>query len=106
MTVGAAGAGAAGAGETGGFGGGAVIVEAFRAEDQLTIRITNPGTLNGNRESCGIGVSNSFERLRLLFGDRVRFDLWESATQEVRCEIVIPSRAKASALKEPSAVIP
>jgi hypothetical protein len=82
--------------------GGAVTVEVFKPAEDLTIRVTNPGTLNGNAESGGIGLSNSLERLRLLFGERVRFDLWESAPDQVRCEIVIPSQAKPMRTDEPA----
>ncbi len=71
--------------------GGIVRVEARKPSDDLHVRVTNTGRLDGNREGRGIGLTNSLERLRLEFGDRVRLELKQSGPDEVTCDVVVPS---------------
>ena len=53
---------------------GVVNVRAFRSDGQLRIEIFNSGAL-GERSEGGIGVRNTVDRLRHLYGDAGRFEL-------------------------------
>lgn len=53
--------------------------------------MTNTGTLGGNGASGGIGLANSLERLRLIFGDGAALALFPSGPDEVTCEVVVPT---------------
>jgi len=66
---------------------GVVEVRAFRSGAKLTIEVFNSGVL-GN-PSDGIGVRNTHERLRHLYGDKAQFDL-TSAAGGVRASLSIP----------------
>lgn len=70
--------------------GGAVRVEARKPSECLQLRVTNTGRLEAKREVRGIGLANSLERLRLVFGDRVRLSLEQTGPDEVSCDVVIP----------------
>lgn len=59
--------------------GGAVSVKAFRENGWLRVDITNTGTLSVSAESPGLGLRNTRERLRQLYGDKHRFELRQSA---------------------------
>jgi len=59
--------------------GGTVSVKAFRENGWLRVDITNTGALNLSDESSGVGLRNTRERLRQLYGDQHRFDLRQSA---------------------------
>lgn len=74
--------------------GGAVRIEARERSHDLHIRVTNTGTLGDGRGSGGIGLANSLERLRLIFGDRAQLALAASDYDEVSCEVVVPGTAK------------
>jgi sensor histidine kinase YesM len=54
---------------------GTVNLRAFRAGGQLCIEMFNTGRLRGGTE--GIGLRNTRERLRQLYGDAHRFELRE-----------------------------
>jgi LytS/YehU family sensor histidine kinase len=55
---------------------GRVEVRAFRREENLEVEMFNTGSLaNGTRR--GIGLTNTIERLRQLYGDAHRFELRE-----------------------------
>jgi len=53
---------------------GVVSVRAFRSYGQLCIEMFNSGTI-GNRSDSGIGLRNTIDRLRHLYGDAGRFEL-------------------------------
>jgi len=53
---------------------GVVNVRAFRNNGHLNIEVFNTGTL-GERSDSGIGVRNTLDRLRHLYGDDARFEL-------------------------------
>ncbi|MET0591114.1 MAG: sensor histidine kinase, partial [Polyangiaceae bacterium] len=53
---------------------GVVEVRAFRAEDRLRIDVFNSGTIP-LASARGIGLSNTLERLRHLYGEAWKFDL-------------------------------
>src|SRR5436190_3493931 len=66
---------------------GVVEVRAFRSGGKLTIEVFNSGVLGSPSE--GIGVRNTQERLRHLYGDAARFDL-AAADGGVRASLSIP----------------
>jgi len=59
--------------------GGTVSVKAFRENGWLRVDITNTGSLSASGESSGLGLRNTRERLRQLYGDKHRFELRQSA---------------------------
>lgn len=70
--------------------GGSVQVAVRRSSHQLHIRVTNTGTLSNEPVRRGIGLTTSMERLRLMFGEGVSFQLRQLNPGEVACEIVVP----------------
>jgi hypothetical protein len=71
--------------------GGVVRIEARKRPHDLFIRVTNTGTLPDSDEPDGIGMANSLERLRLIFGDRAQLVLAASGPGEVSCDVVVPT---------------
>jgi hypothetical protein len=71
--------------------GGTVRVEARRSAGTLHVRVTNTGRLSGSSAQRGIGLANSLDRLRLVFGDQVRLELTQSGVDEVACDVLVPS---------------
>ncbi len=69
-------------------GGGVVEIRAFRSGGQLTIEVFNSGIL-GDASRSGIGVRNTHERLRHLYGEAARFQL-ANANGGVRASVSIP----------------
>ena len=61
----------------------------------LHIIVRNSGTLRPG-SAGGIGLANARERLRLIFGDDVSFELRQTGTNEVTCSVVVPRDATAS----------
>jgi signal transduction histidine kinase len=59
--------------------GGTVSVKAFRENGWLRVDITNTGSLSPSPEPSGLGLRNTRERLRQLYGEKHRFDLRQSA---------------------------
>jgi LytS/YehU family sensor histidine kinase len=55
-------------------GAGVVNVRAFREKDQVLIEMFNSGTLSPSADA-GIGLGNTRERLRQLYGNAQRFEL-------------------------------
>ena len=55
---------------------GRVEVRAYRRDENLEIEMFNTGSLAGG-ERRGIGLTNTIERLRQLYGDAHRFELRE-----------------------------
>jgi two-component system, LytTR family, sensor histidine kinase AlgZ len=73
--------------------GGMVRIEARKRSQDLSIRVTNTGTLHNTAESGGIGLANSLERLRLIFGERANLVLAASGSEEVTCDVLVPAPA-------------
>jgi LytS/YehU family sensor histidine kinase len=82
--------------------GGAVRVEARKRSDSVHLRVTNTGWLEKKRDGLGIGLENSLERLRLLFGDGVRLELEQTGPQEVSCVVILPEISLPSPVAEPA----
>src|SRR5262245_17081704 len=70
--------------------GGVIRIEARMQGEDLVIRVVNTGTLDRAREQRGIGLANSAERLRLLFGERARLELVASGPGQVSCDVTVP----------------
>lgn len=70
--------------------GGSVRVVIRRSSQTLHIRVTNTGTLTDEPGKRGIGLTNSLERLRLMFGEGVSFQLRQPEPNEVVCDVVVP----------------
>ena len=73
--------------------GGVIRIEARKPSDDLIIRVSNTGTLDEARERRGIGLANSAERLRLIFGERASLDIEASEPGEVTCVVIVPALA-------------
>jgi two-component system, LytTR family, sensor kinase len=84
--------------------GGVVRIEVWKPDDDLRIRVVNTGSFTGRRHN-GVGLVNTLEQLRLVFGDRVRLDLFESAPNEVTSEVVVPSPALTWSSEHRAAVV-
>lgn len=70
--------------------GGSVRVAVSRSSEDMHIRVTNTGRLAAEPEKRGIGLTNSLERLRLMFGEPVTFRLRQLGPNEVACDVVVP----------------
>lgn len=75
--------------------GGEIGLTARLEPDALVVRMTNPGSLGHNGASTRVGLRNSSERLRLLFGERAAVDLREEAPGLVVAEVRIPRTGRA-----------
>jgi two-component system, LytTR family, sensor kinase len=75
---------------------GAIIINTYRDDGMLIIRVCDdgPGLQSGWRieESEGIGLANTSERLKHLYGAQHRFDLSNGATGGMIAAIAIPFR--------------
>lgn len=74
--------------------GGVVEVAAWRDADELRIRVSNPGQLAHDAGTTRIGLANTRERLRLLYGDRASLALVEEDGRVV-ATVAIPVGAGA-----------
>jgi hypothetical protein len=63
----------------------------------LHVVVRNTGTLRPGRSDGGFGLSNALERLRLLAGEPVTLELYQSAADEVTCRVVVPEGSHAHA---------
>jgi two-component sensor histidine kinase len=70
--------------------GGEIRVTARLEPTALVVRMTNPGSLGQNGASTRVGLRNSSDRLRLLFGERAAVELREEAPGSVVAEVRIP----------------
>lgn len=78
--------------------GGEIRIAARCEGDALQIRITNPGDLaavNGSAGSTGVGLRNTSERLKLLFGGRASVELRAAPPGSVTAEVFIPLESAA-----------
>ena len=87
--------------------GGSVRVAIRRSPQDLHIRVTNTGTLAGEPGKRGIGLTNSLERLRLMFGEGVSFEIRQLEPGEVACDVVVPiaTRRPAHTASRPSSTV-
>jgi LytS/YehU family sensor histidine kinase len=77
--------------------GGEIAIIARCRGGALSIRVTNPGSLDATvtpaqAASTGVGLRNAADRLRLLFGERATLQLRAEAPALVVAEAVLPLR--------------
>jgi two-component system, LytTR family, sensor kinase len=71
--------------------GGLIQVTTQIIDDELKIRIRNSGHyVNGTEKYVGLGLSNTIQRLKLLYGDAARFSIANENDNFVLTEISIP----------------
>ncbi|MBX2964785.1 MAG: histidine kinase [Cyclobacteriaceae bacterium] len=71
--------------------GGVIQLKTMVENNRLKIQIRNSGQLlNGIRKSKGIGIPNTVQRLKLLYGDQAAFRMVNENNNFVLTEIVIP----------------
>jgi two-component system, LytTR family, sensor kinase len=68
---------------------GVIIIEAFKVETNLWIRILNTGKINSQTPLTGVGFKNSIHRLELLYGNQSKISIAE-VSDLVVVEINIP----------------
>lgn len=73
-------------------GGGIVTVDAHIEDQNLCIRVTNPGTLDS--EEGGTGLANARERLRLLFGEEASLTVQNADPATVEATVRLPMRVE------------
>ncbi len=76
---------------------GSIVIDAYRTQEMLHLRVCDdgPGLQSGWRmeESEGIGLSNTSERLKHLYGAAHRFDLSNGTHGGMTAALAIPFRA-------------
>ncbi len=73
-------------------GGGVITIDAHVEDQDLCIRVTNPGTLNS--EEGGTGLDNARERLQLLFGEKAFLTVENADAETVEATVVLPARSE------------
>ena len=73
--------------------GGEISLTARTQDGQLKIRLANPGALQNEGNSTGMGLENARERLRLMYGERASLTLSQQGANQVLAEISIPMAA-------------
>jgi two-component system, LytTR family, sensor kinase len=78
---------------------GKIVIETFSDHEMLHIRVSDdgPGLQAGWRleEDAGIGLANTRERLKHLYGSAFRFELRNGESRGLSASIVIPFRMSA-----------
>ena len=74
--------------------GGTIEIRTSVNNDILTVTIVNSGVLE-TKESNGIGLKNTAERLSLLYGVDARVEIGQSSEDQVSVELTIPLISKA-----------
>ncbi|HYC87487.1 MAG TPA: histidine kinase, partial [Chryseosolibacter sp.] len=75
--------------------GGIIQVKTIVEDNRLKIRIRNTGHLNGTTNNQeGLGIKNTIQRLKLLYGDESSFRILNENDNFVLTEIVIPQKRK------------
>ncbi len=69
--------------------GGLIQLTTQLQEDDLKIQIRSSGHYN-NTESPGLGLVNTVQRLKLLYGDAARFEITNEKDNFVLAELIIP----------------
>lgn len=66
------------------------IISAFKDDCHLLV-VQNTGHLNGGANKNGFGISSTQDRLKLLFGDRARFEIKQAEPTVVEATVLIPA---------------
>ena len=78
--------------------GGLIEIKCFEGiEDELVIHVKNSGQLGPsgttkNKEGEGHGISNTIQRLKLIYGQNASFKIYNADSQFVVTEIKIPKQ--------------
>jgi len=70
--------------------GGEIAIVARSKNNELRLRVANPGSLSAKGTSTGVGLRNAAERLQLLFGERASLALREDPHGQVVADVVVP----------------
>jgi LytS/YehU family sensor histidine kinase len=65
------------------------IISTFKEDNHLLV-VQNTGHLNGGANKTGFGLSSTQDRLKLLFGERARFELRQLDPTVVEAKVLIP----------------
>ncbi len=71
--------------------GGKLNIDANVIDNELHIAIRNSGHFKGNRQK-GLGLENTRQRLKLIYGDKARFSIQNDADEMVLTELIIPKK--------------
>jgi LytS/YehU family sensor histidine kinase len=76
--------------------GGSVSVTALLNNNKVIVKIINTGRIDENalRNSKGFGISNTKQRLNLLYGEDAHLNILTISENEVLSELVIPTGGK------------
>jgi sensor histidine kinase YesM len=76
-------------------GGGVISIRTLVEGDQMQLQIRNSGQLlNGiQKDGRGLGLANTVQRLKLIYGDAAKFDIRNEDDKTVITEITIPQKA-------------
>jgi two-component system, LytTR family, sensor kinase len=72
--------------------GGVIKIETCIENSQLAIRIRNSGHYNSAEKQNGYGLSNTIQRLKLIYGDTACFRITNEGKDFVLTEIIIPKQ--------------
>ena len=70
--------------------GGVVTIRASVQAEHLLVEVTNPGRIQPNERSTGLGLRNTRARLALLFGTEATLVLDQKCEQQVRAYLSVP----------------
>lgn len=73
-------------------GNGTIVIDAYKSENNLRIKISNSGKLSADVGGTGVGFSNSAQRLELLYGERGKIEM-KQADDLVIVSINIPLKS-------------
>jgi len=71
--------------------GGVVHIQTYKENNYLIIEIRNTGYYQPNPMKQGIGLRNTIDRLRILYGDKARFSINNQEGNQVLTKIEIPA---------------
>ena len=76
--------------------GGLIEIQSNVTDSMLTIKIRNSGQLSGIQKKTtnrtGVGLINTKERLKLIYGDTATFNIYNENDKFVVTEVKIPQR--------------
>jgi two-component system LytT family sensor kinase len=74
--------------------GGIIQVKTFADDDRLKIQIRNSGHLVESKKPKGLGIKNTIQRLKLIYGDEASFTIENESDKFVLTEIIVPQNYK------------
>jgi LytS/YehU family sensor histidine kinase len=70
--------------------GGIIQLKALVDHDHLKIQIRNSGHFHESKKPKGLGIKNTIQRLKLIYGDEASFRIVNESNNFVLTEIVVP----------------